>query len=405
MSRSKGRNAVAAAAYRAGAKLTDHRKEKTHDYTRKRGVIYNEVLLPKSIPLVRIKRELLWNLAEESEKRINSCVAREIQIGLPAELDRQSQIQLARQFTKAIMERYQVAADLAIHEPNKKGDQRNVHAHIMFTTRQIEMVDNMPALTRKTNELDSRKTGSQETHWIRQQWEELANEYLAATGSTTRVDRRRLKDQGIEDRLPQKHLGVAAIAIERKTGENSRLRQEWETANHNHKSLYDQYTAKLAEEAKAKRDADAKRQADQLAKLEAERQAEAKRQADELAKAEAERLAEERAKLDAQRQAEAQQLQAQRAAQAALAKWDKDYLACIAQIQEFPEQNRAIFQVAPDYSSVAIPSKEGKRIYRNQPNPKNLEILKAVVGKAKQFVEKQQPQPPPQQRKRPDLER
>ena len=50
VSRSSGKGAVAAAAYRAGAKLEEKETGYTHDYTRKRGVIYSEIFLPANAP-------------------------------------------------------------------------------------------------------------------------------------------------------------------------------------------------------------------------------------------------------------------------------------------------------------------------------------------------------------------
>ena len=51
VSRGKGKSAVAAAAYRAGEKLTNEWDGLTHDYTRKGGVIHSEIMLPTHAPL------------------------------------------------------------------------------------------------------------------------------------------------------------------------------------------------------------------------------------------------------------------------------------------------------------------------------------------------------------------
>ena len=50
VSRGKGKSAVAAAAYRAGEKLTNEWDGLTHDYTRKGGVVHSEILLPPQAP-------------------------------------------------------------------------------------------------------------------------------------------------------------------------------------------------------------------------------------------------------------------------------------------------------------------------------------------------------------------
>src|SRR6201987_3036663 len=82
-------------------------------------------------------RERLWNAAEHAEKRRNSRVAREYQVTLRAELDGVRRVALARAFAREIAERYKVAVDLAVHEPRPDGDPRNVHAHLLTTTREV----------------------------------------------------------------------------------------------------------------------------------------------------------------------------------------------------------------------------------------------------------------------------
>ncbi|RYG99272.1 MAG: conjugal transfer protein TraA, partial [Alphaproteobacteria bacterium] len=48
-SRSAGRSATAAAAYRAGISITDERTGEVHDYTRKGGVLSSDLVLPACI--------------------------------------------------------------------------------------------------------------------------------------------------------------------------------------------------------------------------------------------------------------------------------------------------------------------------------------------------------------------
>ena len=49
-SRSKGQSATAAVAYRAGAKVECEREGRTHDYTKKGGVLHSEIFLPDDAP-------------------------------------------------------------------------------------------------------------------------------------------------------------------------------------------------------------------------------------------------------------------------------------------------------------------------------------------------------------------
>ena len=86
VSRGKGKSAVAAAAYRSGEKLTNEWDGMTHDYTRKRGVVHTEILLPPHAPPSFSDRAALWNSVELYEKAGNAQLAREIDAALPIEL-------------------------------------------------------------------------------------------------------------------------------------------------------------------------------------------------------------------------------------------------------------------------------------------------------------------------------
>lgn len=221
ISRSHGRSATAAAAYRAAAEIVDERTGEIHDYTRKGGVEYTEIILPDNAPDWATDRAKLWNAAEQAETRKNSTVVREFEIALPSELSEKERKTLAIDFAKEIVERHGVAADVAIHEPNRGGDNRNHHAHILITTRQLTE----QGFTKKTRELDDRKSGEVE-RW-RERFAELQNESFKKNGIDETVDHRSLKDQGIE-RDPTQHLGVAATGYERRTGEPSRRRDDIE---------------------------------------------------------------------------------------------------------------------------------------------------------------------------------
>ena len=83
VSRGKGKSAVAAAAYRSGEKITNEWDGMTHDYTRKRGVVHTEILLPPHAPPSFSDRAALWNSVELYEKAGNAQLAREIDAALP----------------------------------------------------------------------------------------------------------------------------------------------------------------------------------------------------------------------------------------------------------------------------------------------------------------------------------
>jgi ATP-dependent exoDNAse (exonuclease V) alpha subunit len=221
ISRSAGRSVTAAAAYRAGVEIADERTGVVHDYTRRSGVLSAELVLPAGAPSWAADRAALWNAAETSETRKNSTVAREFEIALPAELGAEERRRLAVELAREIVERHRCAADVAVHAPVKGSDERNHHAHILCSTRRL----GAEGFGEKTRELDDRKTGEVE-RW-RERFARVQNEHLAERGLVVQVDHRSLKAQGIR-REPTRHLGVAATGYERRTGEPSFLRLQFE---------------------------------------------------------------------------------------------------------------------------------------------------------------------------------
>ena len=208
-SRSKGHSAVAAAAYRSGSQLYDERAERIHRYDKRSGVRETFIVAPENVPHEYFTRAFLWNAVEESEKRKNSCVARELILALPHELGSAERLSLTKDMALYLMERYRVAVDAAIHEPAEGDghDPRNHHAHLLFTTRELTP----SGLGKKTRVLDDKKSGVEETELLREVWETLANDALDRAGLDVRIDRRSLVDQGI-DRIPQAHIGAKAKA-------------------------------------------------------------------------------------------------------------------------------------------------------------------------------------------------
>lgn len=217
ISRSAGRTATAAAAYRAGVAITDLRTGEVHDYTRKRGIASTDLVLPAGAPDWASDRAALWNAAEQAETRKNSTVAREFEIALPAELPAAARRQLAVDFARELAERHGCAVDVSVHEPGKEGDNRNHHAHVLCSTRRLT-----PAgFGEKTRELDDRKT--KEVDRWRERFAVLQNERLQQHGIAARVDHRTLKEQGI-DREPTQHFGPQITAMVRK-GKSSHVKQ------------------------------------------------------------------------------------------------------------------------------------------------------------------------------------
>ena len=223
ISRSAGRSATAAAAYRCGVAITDERTGEIHDYRRKGGVESATLILPTDAPSWAADRGALWNAAEQAETRKNSTVAREFEIALPSELSPDARQRLAHDFARELVARHGCAADVAIHAPGKDGDHRNHHAHILLTTRRL----GCDGLGEKARELDSAKTGSALIAQWRERFAVLQNERLQEAGLSVQVDHRSLQAQGI-DRAATRHLGPSATGIERRTGQPSRKRQDYQ---------------------------------------------------------------------------------------------------------------------------------------------------------------------------------
>lgn len=217
ISRSAGRSATAAAAYRSGARIEDRGSGLIHDYRRRSGVAGSFVVAPATAEWAADRAEL-WNAAELAEKRCNSTVAREYELALPAELDAVGRSMLAKRFARHLVETYGVAADVAIHVPNLEGDQRNHHAHILTTTRVVEADGSLGA---KTRILDAAQTGSAEIEKLRSVWAEMANQALLEAGRSERIDHRSRAAAGLVG-PGTKHLGPDLTAVERRRRREAR---------------------------------------------------------------------------------------------------------------------------------------------------------------------------------------
>lgn len=220
ISRSAGRSATAAAAYRAGCEIVDQRTGLVHDYSRKRGVESADVVLPAGAPAALADRAALWNAAEAAERRKDACVAREYEVALPHELSADQARQLALDFARQLAERHGCAVDVCMHAPSGVSDQRNRHAHIMATTRQA----GPDGLAGKCAIEQAGRNRRADLEATRELWAETVNRHLERAGQAARVDHRSLAAQGI-DREPTQHLGPAATGYERRTGDPSWLRQ------------------------------------------------------------------------------------------------------------------------------------------------------------------------------------
>ncbi len=255
ISRSGGKSAVAASAYRAGEKLTEAETGYVHDYTRKEGIIHTEVFLPANAPPLFSNREILWNEVQKIEKQADAQMAREIEVALPVELSREEQLELVCKYVKENFTDAGMCADVAIHEKEVDGKtviHQNPHAHILLTTRAFKEDGSWAPKEKKTYALDEKGeriplidpvTGLQkigkrnEKLWKRvtvlandwndqsnaekwrQSWADMCNLYLLPE---QRIDHRSFERQGLEQ-VPTIHEGYVARQMERRGEVSERM--------------------------------------------------------------------------------------------------------------------------------------------------------------------------------------
>ena len=231
ISRSQGRSATAAAAYRVAERIEDRRTGLTFDYAARSGVDHTEILAPDHAPDWVRDRSELWNRVEESETRKNSQVAREVRVALPAELTHAQRLELVREFVRSQFVDRGMVADIALHAPGRIGDERNHHAHILLTTREVDAEGSVsdggsvPRGGFTTKNRDWNKVEVLEG-W-REAWARDSNAALERAGIEDRVDHRTLvaqRDEALErasaarergDEGAELHETVRAMSLDR----------------------------------------------------------------------------------------------------------------------------------------------------------------------------------------------
>lgn len=197
----------------------------------KGGIVHSEILLPQNAPPTLSNRSELWNSVELFEKQKDAQLARDIEISLPIELDRNSQLALVRAYVNDTFVSVGMCADFALHD---KGD-GNPHAHILLTLRPLKEKVIWGAKCRKEYDLDEHgqrirsESGAYKSHRVdstdwndkgkaeiwRSAWSDYVNRSLEQNGIKERVDHRSYKRQGI-DKIPSVHMGVAAHQMEQR---------------------------------------------------------------------------------------------------------------------------------------------------------------------------------------------
>ena len=280
VSRGTGRSACAASAYLSCSAIYNDYDGVQHDYTRKGGLVWEQVFLPECAPAAWQDREILWNAVEENEKTKDSRLAREFVPALPVELSPKQWEELLSEFIQESFVSDGMCADVAIHDPDPPG--HNPHAHILLTMRPLDehgdwqyktekeylcvrgneecgftadeftqakldgwekqypykvgrkkvymapsiaeaqglvRASKHPKNTRygRQNPITERwNSESQLLNW-RASWAETCNRHLEMAASEARIDHRSNAERGIDEQ-PTVHEGVAARMIEKRGG-------------------------------------------------------------------------------------------------------------------------------------------------------------------------------------------
>ena len=282
ISRGVGRSAVAASAYMSCSRIYNDYDGIQHDYTRKQGLVYEQVLLPPQVLPEWKDRSFLWNAVEETERTKDSRLAREFVVALPTELSTEENISLLTEYVQDNFVNDGMCADFCIHDT----DGHNPHAHIMLTVRPLdengkwqnktekeylcikngeergftssefktaqadgwekqyqyivgkkkgymppsqaetqgyERASKYPKSTRygRQNPISERWNSEEQLLIWRKNWADINNLYLERKNIDERIDHRSHKERGLDEQ-PTIHEGVTARIIEQKGGTSER---------------------------------------------------------------------------------------------------------------------------------------------------------------------------------------
>ena len=137
-----GGSAVGEAAYQGRTALYDARLDKTYDFSDRDDLRYSEVLLPGGAPQEYADSAVLWNAAQDAElgsTRVDTARPAWTFVGsLPRELSMAERIEVARSFVmEQLVERFDVAAELHLHETAASDGLGNPHLHALVSSREL----------------------------------------------------------------------------------------------------------------------------------------------------------------------------------------------------------------------------------------------------------------------------
>ena len=269
---------MAASAYLSCSKILNDYDGVQHDYTRKKGLVWEQIFLPEYASAEWQDRAVLWNAVEENEKTKDSRLAREFVPALPIELTPSQWKELLTDFIQNSFVTEGMCADVAIHDPHPPG--HNPHAHIMLTVRPLnedgtwqyktekeylcirngeergftaaefkaaqadgwekqypykvgrkkvymppseaekhgyERANKHPKSTKfgRQNPIAERWNSEEQFVLWRAAWADVTNRYMERYGHKERIDHRSHMERGLDEQ-PTIHEGVVARALEKK---------------------------------------------------------------------------------------------------------------------------------------------------------------------------------------------
>ena len=152
-----------------------------------------------------------WMDGHERDSRKNARLCDKIRIALPRELNEAQRAGLIRAYMGELGQG-RVPWYAAIHQTEK--DAHNPHAHVVIVDRDIETGKRVLGLSDSIRDREKKGLpGPSAIEWVRERWEHHANAALEQAGNEARIDRRSLKDRGI-DREAQIHIGPRAQEID-----------------------------------------------------------------------------------------------------------------------------------------------------------------------------------------------
>ena len=275
-SRGSGQSACASSAYISCSVVYNDYDGIQHDYTRKGGLVWEQIFLPPMAPPEWQDRETLWNAVESAEKSKDNRLTRMHVVALPVELGKDEWIPLLTEYVQTQFVSDGMCVDVAIHDT----DGHNPHAHIMTTLRPLNPDGTWQHKTEKEyicirngeergftaaefkearndgwqkqypylvgkkkvymptaegeahgyeraskyakstkygrqNPITARWNSEEQLQKWRIAWEDIVNHHLEHAGSEERIDHRSHAERGLDEK-PTIHEGVAARIMEKK---------------------------------------------------------------------------------------------------------------------------------------------------------------------------------------------